>query len=57
MLKIGKSKTTAAKILDGLSRQAFVNWYEKVFEDYITQAPERKTEDEILEDIKKIFEV
>jgi cytochrome c-type biogenesis protein CcmH/NrfF len=45
----------AEVINEGLMSQAFVDWYENAYTDFVTAEPTARTEAEILEDIIQIF--
>ena len=56
------TKKLAKKILNGLEKQKFADWYSAngAFDDYITGAysdtdPRQPTEEKILEDIVRLF--
>ena len=45
----------AAKILSVLTKEHFHQWYIGDFENYVVAEEDCKTEKEILEDVKKLF--
>ena len=47
----------AGEVLSGLERQAFADWYETDFIDYVEGAEDARSKEEILEDIKRIFRI
>jgi uncharacterized membrane protein len=45
----------AKKIENGLSRQTFYDWYNDDYEKFISGDENAKSEEEIIEDIKRLF--
>lgn len=47
----------ARKIELALSRQPFYDWYNNDYEEFIQGTEEAKSREEIIEDIKKLFNI
>jgi len=57
ILKTSLPHTIEEKILDTLLGAKFENWYKKDFRDFVVDENNAKSNDQILKDIKSLFDV